>query len=155
MPAGEVIALMATGETFFLAAFLDTALFAMREEIVGETAAAADVFNGETLAVGKLSLAGNIPDVNAQQPLFELLIAVAVGDIDGAYSTIKPTGGDEVGVGCLIVHVHPPYVTSRRLLNEDGIRLNRNGDSKPPPTENRPGPRSNRNIRPSPYPGAA
>lgn len=98
MLAGKFIALMAAGVAALLGAVPDFALLAVHEEIVGQAPLAAYIFYGELLTIGEGSLAGHAALVKVHQALFEFLVVVAVGNMNGTNATVEATGGKEIGI---------------------------------------------------------
>jgi hypothetical protein len=89
---------MTSGISSFLSTIPDSALAAMHENIIRQTAFAANVVQSQILTVGKLAFARDLALVDAEETFLEFLILVPVGDVHGTYAAVQSTWGYKIGI---------------------------------------------------------
>jgi hypothetical protein len=104
---GKFVAFVASGIAFVCCALPDVALPAMHEQVMGQAAAASDIFRRKLITVGESAFAGGSPLVKGDQLFFQFLVVVPMSQMDGAHAAVKPAGGNEIRFnGC---HVLAPF----------------------------------------------
>lgn len=91
MLTGKFNALVAPGKTSFLSVLSNFALLAMHKPDIRQTTIALNIFGCEIFTVRESALAYGSSLIKSHRPFLELLIVIAVCNINGTNAAIKAT----------------------------------------------------------------